>query len=226
MRSGDGVRLGAARATERLPCSYAAVTFAQIDAWIDARTPARPMSRIRRGMRLRGWSSQRQPTRPWRRRSRVAKREPRPLVGQMQSDGPNRRPGRAAASVRAQCQWRDLREEPDGGPAQAVDQVNGRWYCKTHIGAARAVASKRRDRGFGTCSVPGCSRPAVAREGKCNEHRAAERASDATVVIVDDGSGRGDHPYAPSALHLAAPRYRLDLAINGDGGLCNGDGGL
>ena len=93
----------------------------------------------------------------------------------------------------------------DGGPAQAVDQVNGRWYCKTHIGAAKAVVSKRRDRGFGTCSVPGCSRPAVAREGKCNEHRAAERASDATVVIVDDGSGRGDHPYAPkrSEIYLA-----------------------
>jgi len=96
-------------------------------------------------------------------------------------------------------------KSPDGGPAQAVDQVNGRWYCKTHIGAAKAVVSKRRDRGFGTCSVPSCSRPAIAREGKCNEHRAGERASDATVVIVDDGSGRGDHPYAPkrSEIYLA-----------------------
>ncbi len=96
-------------------------------------------------------------------------------------------------------------KSPDGGPAQAVDQVNGRWYCKMHIGAAKAVGSKRRDRGFGTCSLPGCSRPAVEREGKCNEHRAGERASDATVVIVDDGSGRGDHPYAPkrSEIYLA-----------------------
>jgi hypothetical protein len=49
---------------------------------------------------------------------------------------------------------------PGGSPAEAVEQFDGRWYCRGHIGAAKAVAAKRRDRGFGGCSVPGCSRPA------------------------------------------------------------------
>lgn len=89
-----------------------------------------------------------------------------------------------------------------GGPAPAVGQVGGRWYCRRHIAAAKAVARKRRDRGFGTCSVPGCSRPAAERDGKCDEHRAGERAAGATVVVVDDGSGRGDHPYAPKRTEI------------------------
>ena len=91
---------------------------------------------------------------------------------------------------------------PDGGPAPGIDQVNGRWYCKAHLAAAKAVASKRRDRGFGTCSVPGCNRPATQKDGKCGEHRAGERAANATVVIVQDGSGKGDHPYAPKRAEI------------------------
>lgn len=86
---------------------------------------------------------------------------------------------------------------PGGAPAQAVAQVDGRWYCSRHVAAAKAVASKRRDRGFGICKVEGCSRPAVELDGKCGEHRAAERAAGAPVVVVDDSSGRGGHPYAP-----------------------------
>jgi hypothetical protein len=84
-----------------------------------------------------------------------------------------------------------------GEPAQAVEQVDGRWYCRGHLGAAKAIATKRRDRGFGLCSVQDCTRPAVERDGKCIEHRAGERASGETVVIIEDGSGKGDHPYAP-----------------------------
>lgn len=99
-----------------------------------------------------------------------------------------------------------------GGPAQAVEQVDGRWYCRAHVGAAKAVASKRRDRGFGSCSVPGCSRPAVERDGKCTEHRAGERAVSGTPIIVDEGSGKGGHPYA-------AKRTQLYLAIFPDFGL-------
>lgn len=57
------------------------------------------------------------------------------------------------------------------------------------------MASKRRDRGFGACSVAGCSRPAAEQDGKCEEHRAAERAAGAPTVVIDDGSGRGGHPY-------------------------------
>jgi hypothetical protein len=90
-----------------------------------------------------------------------------------------------------------------GGPAEAAGQVEGRWYCQRHIGAASAVAEKRRDRGFGSCSVAGCTRPAVERDGKCSEHRAGERAVGGTVAIVDDGSsGRGDHPYAPKRTEI------------------------
>jgi hypothetical protein len=99
-----------------------------------------------------------------------------------------------------------------GGPAQAVEQVGGRWYCQGHIGAAKAVAAKRRDRGFGSCSVPACTRPAAETNGKCNEHRAGERAAGATVVVVDDGSGKGDHPYAPkrTEIYLAVfPELRI-----------------
>jgi len=36
----------------------------------------------------------------------------------------------------------------------------------------------------------------VEQAGKCEEHRAAERAAGAPVVVIDD-SGRGGHPYAP-----------------------------
>src|SRR4051794_25804774 len=85
---------------------------------------------------------------------------------------------------------------PKGGPAAAVDQVDGRWYCEAHIGAAKAVAAKRRDRGFGTCSIARCARPAVEKNGKCTEHLAGERAAQAGVVIAEDGSGKGEHPYA------------------------------
>ncbi len=91
---------------------------------------------------------------------------------------------------------------PGGGPAEAVEQVDGYWYCQGHIGAAKAVAAKRRDRGFGSCSVPGCTRSAVESNGKCNEHRAGERAAGGAVVIVDDGSGKGDHPYAPKRTEI------------------------
>jgi len=86
---------------------------------------------------------------------------------------------------------------PDGGAAEAVEQVDGRWYCQGHIGAAKAVAAKRRDRGFGSCSVPGCTRPAVERDGKCSEHRAGERAAGGTVVIVDEESGKETTPVRP-----------------------------
>ncbi|MGI8595546.1 MAG: hypothetical protein ACR2ML_14510 [Solirubrobacteraceae bacterium] len=91
---------------------------------------------------------------------------------------------------------------PGGGPAKAVEQVDGRWYCLGHIGAAKAVAAKRRDRNFGRCSVPRCTRPAVERDGKCNEHRAGERAAGGTGIVVYDGSGKGDHPYAPKRTEI------------------------
>ena len=90
----------------------------------------------------------------------------------------------------------------EGGPAEAVAQVDGRWYCKAHLGAARAVASKRRDRGYGTCSVARCKRPAAEPGGKCEEHRAGERAAAGTPVFVEDGSGKGDHPYAPKRTEI------------------------
>ncbi len=35
------------------------------------------------------------------------------------------------------------------------------------------------------------------RESKCSEHRAGERAAGGAFIIVDDGSGKGEHPYAP-----------------------------
>jgi len=89
-----------------------------------------------------------------------------------------------------------------GGPAEAVEQVDGRWYCRGHVGAAKAVLSKRRDRGFGNCNFPGCTRPAVEREGKCSEHRAGERAASGTPIIVDDSSGKGDHAYAPKLAEI------------------------
>jgi hypothetical protein len=38
--------------------------------------------------------------------------------------------------------------------------------------------------------------------GKCNEHRAGQRAGSATIVIVDEGSGKGDHPYAPKRTEI------------------------
>jgi hypothetical protein len=43
--------------------------------------------------------------------------------------------------------------------------------------AAEAVKTKRRDRGFGLCSVRTCSRPAAEPNGRCVEHRAGERAA-------------------------------------------------
>ena len=88
-----------------------------------------------------------------------------------------------------------------GGPAPGVDQVTGRWYCAAHLPGAKAVAEKRRDRGFGACSVQGCSRPAVEEDGKCSEHRAGERAANATMVVVAK-SGKGDHPYAPKRTEI------------------------
>lgn len=93
---------------------------------------------------------------------------------------------------------------PEGGPAEAVEQVDGLWYCQRHVGAAKAVATKRQDRGCGICNVPGCARPAVEHDGKCTEHRAGERATRDKVVILDD-AGRGGHPYAPKSavLYLA-----------------------
>jgi hypothetical protein len=104
---------------------------------------------------------------------------------------------------------------PGGAPAQAVAQVDGRWYCHRHLAAAKAVASKRRDRGFGSCSVSGCSRPAAERDAKCEEHRAAERAAGAPVVVVDDASGRGGHPYAPkrAVVYLVVFRELATLKV-------------
>lgn len=95
-----------------------------------------------------------------------------------------------------------------GRPADAVGQVDGRWYCSKHIGAAKAVAAKRRDRGFGPCSVAGCGRPAIERDGKCDEHRAGERAAAASLFVVDETSGRGDHPYAPKRTEIYLALFR------------------
>lgn len=87
------------------------------------------------------------------------------------------------------------------------------------------MASKRRDRGFGSCGVPGCLRPAVEREGKCDEHRAGERAAGATVVVVEDGSGRRNHPYdpKPAEIYLAVffelERLKVGKATPGTVGL-------
>jgi hypothetical protein len=89
-----------------------------------------------------------------------------------------------------------------GGPAEGVEQFDGRWYCRGHIAVTKALATKRRDRGFGSCSVPGCSRHAVERDGKCNEHRAGERAAGSSVIIANDGSGKGEHPYAPKRTEI------------------------
>jgi hypothetical protein len=89
-----------------------------------------------------------------------------------------------------------------GGPAEGSAQVDGRWFCQGHVGAAKAVASKRRDRGYGSCSVPGCTRPAVESDGKCDEHRAGERAAGGTVIILREGSGKGDPPYAPKRAEI------------------------
>ncbi len=85
--------------------------------------------------------------------------------------------------------------DADGAPAEGAGLVDGRWYCEAHLPAARALASKRRDRGFGSCSTSGCDRPAVEQDGKCIEHRAGELAAGSSVV-VQDGTGKGDHPYA------------------------------
>jgi hypothetical protein len=93
-----------------------------------------------------------------------------------------------------------------------VEQVEGRWYCAAHKAAAKAVARKRRDRGLGQCSIDACSRPAASADGKCSEHLAGERAAGAPVVIVDDGSGKGDHPYAPK-------RTEIYLAVFPDAGV-------
>jgi hypothetical protein len=93
-------------------------------------------------------------------------------------------------------------EGPAGRAAEAVGQVDGRWYCQRHITAAKAVATKRSDRGFGHCSVAGCTRPAAEAGGKCSEHRAGERAAGATVLVVNEGSGRGEHPYAPKSAEV------------------------
>jgi len=84
-----------------------------------------------------------------------------------------------------------------GGPAVAVGSVEGRWYCAGHLPAARAVATKRKDKGFGACSIPGCSRAAAEAGGKCVEHRAGERAAGAPVQVIEGKSGKGAHPYAP-----------------------------
>jgi hypothetical protein len=100
----------------------------------------------------------------------------------------------------------------DGAPARGVEQLDGRWYCHGHIGAAKAVAAKRRDHGFGTCSVAVCSRPAVESDGLCSEHRAGARAAGATMVVVEDGSGKGEHAYAPK-------RTEIYLAVFPDLGL-------
>ena len=86
---------------------------------------------------------------------------------------------------------------PDGLAAPGLERFEGLWYCKAHLPAAKAVVSKRRDRGFGSCSISGCDRPAAETGGKCTEHRAGERAAGAPVVIISDGSGRGDPAYAP-----------------------------
>ena len=39
----------------------------------------------------------------------------------------------------------DCTEGPGGRAAEGVAQVDGRWYCQRHIGAAKAVAAKRED---------------------------------------------------------------------------------
>lgn len=40
----------------------------------------------------------------------------------------------------------------------------------------KALATKRRDRGFGQCSRPRCPWPAAEKNSLCTEHRAAERS--------------------------------------------------
>lgn len=90
----------------------------------------------------------------------------------------------------------------DGGPDRGVELVGDRWFCRGHAPAAKAVASKRRDHGYGQCSVSGCDRPAAAPGGKCQEHRAGERAAGAPILVIEDGSGRGDHPYAPKRAEI------------------------
>jgi hypothetical protein len=86
--------------------------------------------------------------------------------------------------------------------AVAVAQWEGHWYCARHLAARRAVASKRRDRGFGACTISGCSRPAVKDGGKCVEHEAAQRAAGHLFATSRDSSGRGGHPYAPKQTEL------------------------
>jgi hypothetical protein len=44
--------------------------------------------------------------------------------------------------------------------------------------AEKAVATKRKDRGFGRCKKRGCKRPAAERKGLCVEHRAGVRAAE------------------------------------------------
>ena len=91
----------------------------------------------------------------------------------------------------------------DGGArAPGVEQVDGVWYCAGHKAAAKARAAKRRDKGFGPCDVVGCGRPAAEDGGRCVEHRAGLRAADADPVMVDDGSGKGEHPYAPKRAEI------------------------
>ncbi len=95
---------------------------------------------------------------------------------------------------------------PDGGPAPAVERVGGQWYCQGHIGGAKAALAKRRDEGFGTCSIPGCTRPAAGLGEKCKEHRAGERAARATALVTDEvtdeATGKGGHPYAPKQTEI------------------------
>jgi hypothetical protein len=46
------------------------------------------------------------------------------------------------------------------------------------LAAAKAVKTKRQDRGYGLCSRPRCARPAAEVNGECVEHRAGTRASE------------------------------------------------
>jgi hypothetical protein len=95
------------------------------------------------------------------------------------------------------CERSGCTKGAGGAPGAAIGSVDGRWYCAKHLPAAKAVATKRKDKGFGACSVPGCSRPAAEKGGKCVEHRAGERAAGAPRQLIEGKPGKGAHPYAP-----------------------------